>query len=84
MDQGGTNDAPIYQEFAMLAEQLEPEYTSLIMPARWFSGGRESQLAEFRQYMLNNKHIRKMTVYTDSKTVFPTGRDKRRAMLLLG
>lgn len=69
---GGTNDAPIYQEFAMLAEQLEPEYTSLIMPARWFSGGRESQLAEFRQYMLNNKHIRKMTVYTDSKTVFPT------------
>lgn len=69
---GGTNDAPIYQEFAMLAEQLEPEYTSLIMPARWFSGGRESRLAEFRQYMLNNKHIRKMTVYTDSKTVFPT------------
>lgn len=69
---GGTNDAPIYQEFAMLAEQLEPEYTSLIMPARWFSGGRESQLAAFRQYMLNNKHIRKMTVYTDSKTVFPT------------
>lgn len=68
---GGTNDAPIYQEFAMLAEQLEPEYTSLIMPARWFSGGRESQLAEFRQYMLNNKHIRKMTVYTDSRAIFP-------------
>ena len=55
----------------MLAEQLEPEYTSLIMPARWFSGGRESQLAEFRQYMLNNKHIRKMTVYTDSRAIFP-------------
>lgn len=69
---GGTNDSPIYQEFAMLAEKLGPDYVSLIMPARWFSGGRESQLAEFRQYMLNNRHIRKMTVYMDSKDVFPT------------
>lgn len=69
---GGTNDSPIYQEFAMLAERLGPDYISLIMPARWFSGGRESQLAEFRQYMLNNRHIRKMTVYMDSKDVFPT------------
>ena len=69
---GGTNDSSIYQEFAMLAEKLGPDYISLIMPARWFSGGRESQLAEFRQYMLNNRHIRKMTVYMDSKDVFPT------------
>ncbi len=69
---GGTNDSPIYQEFAMLAEKLEPEYISLIMPARWFSGGRESQLAEFRRFMLKNRHISKMVVFTDSKDIFPT------------
>lgn len=69
---GGTNDSPIYQNFADLAERLDPNYISLIIPARWFSGGRENLLADFRTHMLQNKSLRKMYVFTDSRDVFPT------------
>lgn len=69
---GGTNDAPIYQHFASLAEHLEPRFISLIIPSRWFSGGRENLLSDFRRNMLANRSMRKMFVYTDSRGVFPT------------
>ena len=69
---GGTNDAPIYQEFAALAEKLDPSYLSLIIPSRWFSGGRENLLADFRKNMLANRGIRKMYAFTDSRDIFPT------------
>lgn len=69
---GGTNDAPIYQHFAFAAIALEPQYVSLIMPARWFSGGRESLLGEFRQHMLQSGHVKKLTVYTETRDIFPS------------
>jgi len=69
---GGSNDAPIYQHFAALAEELDPRYISLIIPSRWFSGGRENLLADFRQNMLANRCISKMYAYTDSRDVFPS------------
>lgn len=69
---GGTNDAPIYQYFADLAEKIDPNYISLIIPARWFAGGRENLLLEFRNNMIHNNSIRQMTVFTDSHSVFPT------------
>lgn len=69
---GGTNDAPIYQHFAFAAKALEPQYVSLIMPARWFSGGRESLLGEFRQHMLQSGHVKKLTVYTETRDIFPS------------
>ena len=69
---GGTNDAPIYQNFANLASALSPQYTSLVIPARWFTTGRENLLGEFRREMLSNRSIRTMYVYTDSHDVFST------------
>lgn len=69
---GGTNDAPIYQHFAALAEELKPKYVSLIIPSRWFSGGRDNLLADFRKGMLTNRSIRKMYAFTDTRDVFPT------------
>jgi len=69
---GGTNDAPIYQQFAALAEKLEPNYISLIIPSRWFSAGRENLLADFRKNMLMNRSISKMYAFTDSREIFPT------------
>ena len=69
---GGTNDAPIYQEFAMLANTVNPQYTSLIMPARWFTGGREHLLGEFRKSMLENRGVKTLIVYADSHDIFPT------------
>jgi hypothetical protein len=46
---GGTNDAPLYHLFVLCAQALNPEYLSMIMPARWFTAGRESELGEFRE-----------------------------------
>ena len=69
---GGTNDAPIYQHFAELALKLEPTYVSLIIPSRWFSGGRDNLLSDFRNAMLTDKCIRQLVAYADSREVFPT------------
>ncbi len=69
---GGSNDAPVYQEFASLAQNISPDYISLIIPSRWFSGGRENLLGEFRSAMLGNRHVREMHVFTDSQDIFPT------------
>lgn len=69
---GGNNDAPIYQNFAYLSREITPSYCSLIMPARWFAAGRENLLGPFRKYMLGNKQLQKLFVYTDSSDLFPT------------
>ena len=67
---GGSNDAPIYQHFAMVAEQLTPNYVSLIMPARWFAGGRENLLSEFRTHMIKSKNLAKIVVFANGTEVF--------------
>lgn len=69
---GGSNDAPIYQYFVTAAQDLQPEYVSLIIPSRWFSGGRENLLADFRHNMLEKCGIAKMFVFPDSHEVFPS------------
>src|SRR5690606_7276740 len=46
---------PIYNLFVELAKQLSPSYISMIMPTRWYAGGRG--LNEFRDQMLNDIHI---------------------------
>lgn len=69
---GGNNDAPIYQHFAQIGDKMNPSYLSLIMPARWFSAGRENLLAEFRRNMLSNEHLSKMFVYVNPRDVFPS------------
>lgn len=69
---GGSNDAPIYQSFAMLATEVNPQYISLIIPSRWFSGGRDNLLADFRTAMLSDRGICKLVAFVDSKEVFPS------------
>ena len=69
---GGSNDAPIYQLFATAAEALKPEYISLIMPARWFSAGRDNLLGEFRRRMLSEGHLKEMIVFPEAREIFPT------------
>lgn len=68
---GGSNDSPIYQYFVETAQAIEPNFVSLIIPSRWFSGGRESLLGDFRSRMLNDKNLRKLTVFTNPRDVFP-------------
>ena len=46
---------PIYNLFVESAKELNPSYISIIMPTRWYAGGKG--LDEFREIMLNDKHI---------------------------
>lgn len=65
----GTSSSPIYQNFVLQAKKLNPRYLSMIIPARWFSGGK--YLDEFRKEMLNDKRIRVISDFPDATDVFP-------------
>lgn len=51
----GASAKPIYNEFVNIAKKLNPEYISMIMPTRWYAGGKG--LDRFRDEMLNDIHI---------------------------
>ena len=61
---------PVYNSFVIGAEKIAPDYLSMIMPARWYAGGRG--LDEFRDHMLKDKQIRVIHDYPISTDCFPT------------
>ena len=72
MDGGGagTSAVSIYNIFVEVSKRLSPDYVSMIMPARWYSGGKG--LDTFRNNMLNDTHIEKLFDYPNPKDCFPT------------
>ena len=62
---------PIYQLFVDQAKKLNPKYLSMIIPARWYSGGKG--LDKFRSEMLNDKRIRVLHDFIDASECFGNG-----------
>ena len=72
MDGGGTGSSavPVYQKFVGIAKRLKPQNISMIMPAKWYTGGKG--LDEFREEMLKDKFISFIADFDDSRQLFPT------------
>ena len=71
MDGGAKSSAkPVYQHFVSLSKSIKPNYLSMIMPAKWFNGGKG--LDDFRSDMLSDNRIARLYDYIDGHDCFPT------------
>ena len=69
MDEGhGVSAKPVYNVFVDIAKAMNPNYISMIMPARWYVGGKGLEL--FREKMLNDKRISVLYDFPNSRDCF--------------
>lgn len=64
----GVSASPLYQVFVEQAQKLNPRYLSMIIPARWFSGGKG--LDDFRKKMLNDNRLRVIHDFPEASDCF--------------
>lgn len=70
MDGGASASAkPIYNHFVDISKKIKPNYISMIMPSRWYSGGKG--LDDFRDNMLNDNNIQALHDFLNPEIVFP-------------
>lgn len=59
----------LYHKFVEQSIKLSPRYLSMIIPARWYAGGRG--LDDFREKMINDTRISKLFDFPDPSVCFP-------------
>ena len=59
---------PIYNQFVEQAKKLSPRYLSMIIPSRWYAGGKG--LDSFRDSMLNDNRIRILHDFENASDCF--------------
>ena len=64
----GAGATPIYDQFVNQAKKLNPRYMTMIIPARWFAGGRG--LDSFREEMISDRHIRVLHDFLNASDCF--------------
>lgn len=65
----GSSALPIYDRFVTQAKKLQPKEMIMIIPSRWFSGGRG--LDEFRNEMLHDDRLKEIHDFPDASDCFP-------------
>ena len=65
----GGQATPLYNFFFDIAKKLKVHYISMIMPSKFFAGG--MSLNKFRNDFMNDRSIRKVVDFVNSKDIFP-------------
>lgn len=66
----GSSAKPIYNTFVDIAKDISEKYISMIIPSKWYSGGKG--LDDFRASMLKDEHLSIIHDFPETADCFPS------------